>query len=244
MSACSFTAKLLVLITLCLGQAQANGMSEAYFGNRDAVGQHAYHGLAPSKAEMSMYEDQSPTPCEGPHVNQAVKVGVSHHWEWVVLYETKGADAAETRRAFDDSWQALRYLVEDLNCDDPLVLYRYGNSKHMQREYEASVAVFEQAILGIREHYPEMLPIVLGQYGEALGVTGDMDGSIAQHRQILELVPDHVSAVLNLAGRLARRLDPGDKEEARSLLVKARKMGVSEYGEKVIGRIEARLESK
>lgn len=196
----------------------------------------------PSKVEIAMYQRQSPSPCNGAHADQAVEVALSNHWKWSVFYETKGAGNQETRRAFDDSWQALRYLVEDLNCEDPLVLYRYGNSKHMQRDYDSSASVFDKSVVGISKHYPRMLPIVLGQYGEALGVTGDGDGSIAQHRQILELVPDHVSAVLNLAGRLSRRLEPGDAEETRALLIKARKMGVSEYGEKVINRIEARLE--
>ncbi|MEX2473878.1 hypothetical protein [Marinobacter sp.] len=235
---------LLALVMLFAGPVFADDGLEAYFGNRDAVGQYAYDGGSPSKAEMSMYAKRSPTPCEGPHADQAVEVGVSNHWKWSVLYETRGADAEQTRRAFDDSWQALRYLVEDLNCDDPLVLYRYGNSKHMQRDYDASSAVFGKAVTGIQEHYPEMLPILLGRYGEALGVTGDVEGSIAQHRKILALVPNHVSAVLNLAGRLSRRLAPGDKEEARTLLIKSQRMGVSEYGEKVIDRIEARLEAQ
>lgn len=244
MPANSFIATLATIAVFFINQAQADERLQLYFANRDEVGQYAYHGGVPSKVEITMYQGQSPSPCEGAHADDAVEVGLSGHWKWTVLYRTKGAGDQQTRRAFDDSWQALRYLVEDLNCEDPLVLYRYGNSKHMQRDYESSAAVFERAVVGIREHYPRMLPIVLGQYGEALGVTGDGDGAIAQHRQILVLVPDHVSAVLNLAGRLSRRLDPGDAEETRALLMKARELGVSEYGEKVIRKIEARLEGR
>lgn len=242
MQANSSTATLLIPVIMLFGQVQADERVEAYFGNRDAVGQYAYHGGVPSQVEIAMYRRHSPSPCNGAHADQAVEVGISHHWKWSVLYETKGAGNQETRQAFDDSWQALRYLVEDLICKDPLVLYRYGNSQHMQRNYESSATVFRKSVVGVRKHYPRMLPIVLGRYGEALGVTGDGDGSIAQHRRIIELVPDHVSAVLNLAGRLSRRLEPGDAGEVRALLIKARKMGVSEYGEKVINRIEARLD--
>ena len=102
---------------------------------------------------------------------------------------------------------------------------------------------FEKAAEGVREHYPQMLPIVLTRYAEALGVTGRLDQSVALNRQVVELLPNSVSAVLNLAGRLSHRLAPGDKEEIRALLLKAESMGVSDYGEQVIQRIEARLDS-
>ena len=239
-----FTATLLILVSLNVSQVQAGERQETYFGNRDSAGQYAYHGGVPSKVEIAMYQEQSPSTCEGSNAQYAVEVALSHHWEWSVLYRTKGAEDEQTLKAFDDSKQALRYLVEDLNCEDPLIQYRYGNNKHMQHEYEKSADVFEKAVGGIEDHYPRMLPIVLRQYGEALGVTGDVDGAIAQHRQILELTPKNVSAALNLAHRLSQRLDSGDAEEARELITRARQLGVSGYGEEVIQEIEARLDSE
>ncbi|TDT41796.1 hypothetical protein DES49_1901 [Halospina denitrificans] len=174
-----FTAILLTLVSLHVSQIQASERQEIFVGNRDSAGQYAYHGGVPSKVEITMYQEQSPSPCEGENAQYAVEVALSHHWEWSVLYRTKGAENEQTLRAFDDSRQALRYLVEDLNCEDPLIQYRYGNNKHMQQEYEKSAGVFEKAVEGIKDHYPRMLPMVLGQYGEALGVTGDVDGAIA-----------------------------------------------------------------
>lgn len=238
-----FIVILLTLVSLHVSQIQASERQERFVGNRDSAGQYAYRGELPSKVEITMYQEQSPSPCEGENAQYAVEVALSHHWEWSVLYRTEGAEDEQTLKAFDDSKQALRYLVEDLDCEDPLIQYRYGNNKHMQQEYERSAEVFEKAVEGIKDHYPRMLPIVLGQYGEALGVTGDVDGAIAQNRQILELMPESVSAALNLAHRLSLRLESGDAEEARELITRARQLGVSEYGEEVIQEIEARLDS-
>ncbi len=73
--------------------------------------------------------------------------------------------------------------------------------------YKESLAVLSEVIGGIQKHYPRMLPMVLGQYAGALGVNGKNEEAITQHRCILKLVPDHVSAVLNLAGGLSRRAE-------------------------------------
>lgn len=234
---------LLAFLLLQSSAIQAGQQQEVYYGNRHAAGHYAYEGDVPSKVEIALYRQSSPSPCNGPHAQQAVEVGLSHHWKWVVLYRTQGSGEQATLRAFDNSWQALRYLIEDLNCQDPLVQYRYGYALHMQREYERSAIEFEKAAGGIREYYPQMLPIVLSNYAEALGVTGQLDQSVALNRQVVGLLPNSVSAVLNLAGRLSHRLAPGDQEEIRALLKKAEAMGVSNYGEQVIQKIEARLDS-
>lgn len=223
------------------GPLWADQSREIYLGNQHRAGQYAYHGEAPSEVEISMYRRQSPAPCEGPHAQQAVEVALSSHWKWVVRLQTNGAADKSTRRAFDDAWQALRYLVEDLNCKDPLIGYRYGNSIHMQRDYERSAVELGKVVAGIEAHYPQMLPIAQSQYAEALGVTGHLDEAIKQHRQVLKRIPDSVSAALNLANRLSQRLDPGDAEEARELLAKVRSLGVSDYGQNVIDEIENRL---
>lgn len=224
------------------GPLLADQNLETYLGNQHDAGQYAYHGEAPSEVEISLYKRQSPAPCEGPHAHQAVNVALSSHWEWVERFQTKGAADKSTRRAFDDAWQALRYLVEDLNCEDPLIGYRYGNSIHMQRDYERSVVELGKVVAEIEKHYPQMLPIAQSQYAEALGLTGSLDEAIKQHRQVLKRIPDSVSAALNLANRLSQRLDPGDSEEARDLLAKARSLGVSNYRQNVIDEIETRLE--
>jgi len=233
---------LVLLLTMSMpAVADRSAELERQLGKRDAIGDYIYGGQIPSQVELSRYRSQSPSPCKGAHAAQAVEVAITSHWRWAVLYYTRELGDPQTRRAFDDSQQALRYLVDDLSCDDPLIRYRYANNKHMQRDYEASVLALSRVVDDIGKHYPRMKLMALRQYADALGITGDLDGAIATQRQLLAVVPGGVLVQLNLANRLAQRGNPDDVKEARALIAQARASGVSEHSESVIVGIEAML---
>ncbi|WGL18106.1 hypothetical protein PVT68_07370 [Microbulbifer bruguierae] len=208
-----------------------------------AVEAFAYRGRPRDQVELAAY-GSSPSPCQGEHSDWAVDVGLSNYAKWARLFDELGRGDPRTLKAFDDQIQALAYLVTKLDCQDPLIRYRYANALYQQRSYTESLAVLETLEKPLQEYYPDFYPMYLNRIAAALRRTDQHDRVINIRRELADLVPGDVSNMLNLAGMLSVRDQTGDAQEARLWVARARQGGLSLYGEKVAGDIIARLRVK
>lgn len=209
--------------------------------NQDAIGLYAYQGGSPPQIEWQAYETQSPSRCVGKMAGESVEIGFRSYWEWSDMANRKGYSDKTVKSKFVESERALRYAAVDLGCEDPLVNYRYAVILSMRKKNKEALGFLGPSLPGIEQHYPRFLPMALNRYSKAAFQVGDVDEDIRAKRLIINILPNDVSTMLNLANRLVGRGEETDLVEAKNLLYKASELGLSDYGKRVYYSIEKKM---
>ena len=167
----------------------------------------------------------------GPELEQAVRTGFTRWAQWT----RKRSD----KSAYRDAGMTFEYLYKS-GCEDGLVLYRYGNLLRLKGRCDLAIPVIEQALPDLDAHYPTDRN-ALAHYvlGVCSSEEGDFDAAITHYRRAIELDPDDVNSLLNLANRY---IEAGKPDLARALIERAeRSKNLSEYGKQVVKQLRARL---
>ena len=165
----------------------------------------------------------------GAELEQTARTGFTRWAQW------KGRDKSayqDARRAFDRLYKS--------GCEDGLVEYRYGNLLRWNGRCDLAILVIERALPDLEANYPADRN-ALAHYVLGLCSTeeGELDAAIAHYRRAIELDPDDVDSMLNLANRY---IEAGKPDLAREMLDRAeRSRKLSKYGKQVVKRLRSRL---
>lgn len=165
----------------------------------------------------------------GPELERAARTGFTRWAQW------KGRD----KSAYQDARQAFDRLYES-GCEDGLVEYRYGNLLRWSGRCDLAIPVIERALPDLEANYPADRN-ALAHYVLGLCSTeeGDFDAAIRHYRRAIELDPDDVNSMLNLANRY---IEAGKPDLARELLDHAEhSRNLGQYGKRVVKQLRSRL---
>lgn len=187
--------------------------------------------------EYSLYQNQG-SRC-GEKNDYIVKEALQNYDQWKTARENGYKAPPKT---FRTAGQQFEYLYKN-DCDDGLVLYRYGNMMRHNKKCIKSISILLESIKDLKTNYPSYISTAYYALGMCSTTMEKYDDSIKYYRKAIQYNPDDVNSHINLAHRLYYKGSVEESLEQCNYVLHNLSELTSQYGKNICKGIIDKIKS-
>ena len=187
--------------------------------------------------EYSLYQNQG-SRC-GEKNDYIVKEAFQNYDQWKTARDNGYKAPPNT---FRTAGQQFEYLYKN-DCDDGLILYRYGNMMRHNNKCNKSISILVESIKDLKTNYPSYISSAYYVLGMCSTSMEKYDDSIGYYKKAIQYNSDDVDSHINLAHRLYYKGSIDESLKQCNYVLHNLSESTSQHGKKICKNIIDMIES-